>query len=113
MKQLVEQVIELLQQEIKRDIVELKAIQEIKRDIVDLKSTTDCDNRQAHLLVKLQLITELEKYKYTVMSSEEKQQLMQSLCSYDSVLFGYDKYTKVELTDATITKLANVIREIL
>lgn len=99
MKQLVEQYIDNLREQV--------------NSLLEQEAVAAYNQTQVMLLTKLQLITELEKYKYTVMSDEEKQQLMQSLCSYDSVVVSSDKYTKVELTDTTITKLANAIREVL
>lgn len=92
MKQLVEQYIDNLREQV--------------NSFLEQEAVAAYNQTQVMLLTKLQLITELEKYKYTVMSDEEKQQLMQSLCSYDSVV----KYTKVELTDTTIT---NAIREVM
>lgn len=72
MKQLVEQYIDNLREEV--------------NSLLEQEAVAAYNQTQVMLLTKLQLITELEKYKYTVMSDEEKQQLIQSLCSYDNVI---------------------------
>lgn len=62
MKQLVEQYIDNLREQV--------------NSLLEQEAVAAYNQTQVMLLTKLQLITELEKYKYTVMSDEEKQQLM-------------------------------------